>query len=53
MVNYILIALIAAIIGGAGFYIHREKKKGAVCIGCPHAGSCGGKCGGSGGCSCH
>lgn len=46
MINYILIAVIAAIIGGICLYLYREKKKGAVCMGCPHASACGGKCGG-------
>lgn len=38
--NIILIAVITAIITGAGLYIYKQKKKGAVCIGCPHAKEC-------------
>ena len=33
--------LVAVIIGAALLYIRKEKKNGAVCIGCPHAGNCG------------
>ena len=45
MVNLILILLLAAIVGGAAAYIIREKKRGAKCVGCPHAKACSGKCG--------
>ena len=41
------IIAIVLIVGGAIFYIVRSKKKGAKCIGCPYAKSCGSKC------SCH
>jgi hypothetical protein len=47
-VDYIIIAIIALILGGVIFFIRREKKKGVKCIGCPHAGKCGGNCGGCG-----
>ena len=43
MTNIIVIALLLILVGGALFYIVKEKKKGAVCIGCPHAGTCAGK----------
>lgn len=32
--------IIALIVGGAVFYIIKEKKKGNRCIGCPYADSC-------------
>jgi LPXTG-motif cell wall-anchored protein len=51
MTDVIVLAVILAIIGGAIWYIRSKKKKGAVCIGCPHAHQCGGNC--SSGCSCH
>ena len=35
MENYILIAVIAVIVGFACWYIIRAKKKGKKCIGCP------------------
>ena len=44
MINYILIAILALIVGGIVYYLYREKKRGVTCIGCPHAGKCGGGC---------
>ncbi len=41
----ILVAiLIAAILGGIGFYLFRSRKKGKKCVGCPYSGSCSGGC---------
>lgn len=40
MENFIIVAVILLIVGGAVAYIIKEKKKGAVCVGCPHAGEC-------------
>ncbi len=40
MINLVAIAVLAAIIGGAAYYIVKSKKKGVKCIGCPHAGRC-------------
>lgn len=52
MENIIIIAILVAVIGGAIWYIVKEKKKGTVCIGCPNSGSCSSKasgcCGGCG-----
>lgn len=48
--NIILILVIALIIGSAVLYIHKEKKRGVKCIGCPEGCSCSGKCGSCGGC---
>ena len=45
MIDYVAIAAIVLIVGGAIFYIVREKKRGAKCVGCPYAKQCGGKCG--------
>jgi radical SAM protein with 4Fe4S-binding SPASM domain len=44
--DYIVLAIIVAVIGGAAFYIYKAKKAGQKCIGCPHSKNC------SGGCSC-
>ena len=41
LTDIIILAVIAILIGGAIFYVIREKKKGKKCIGCPYAGSCG------------
>lgn len=51
MENFIIVAVILLIIGGAVAYIIKEKKKGAVCVGCPHAGECAKKR--QGGCNCN
>lgn len=45
--NIIVIVILVAIIGGIIYYIHKEKKKGVKCIGCPYAKQCGGNCSGS------
>lgn len=50
MVDIILIVLLAAIAVGVIFYLIREKKRGAVCVGCPHAEQCARAK--SGGCAC-
>ena len=42
--DYIIIAVIAGILGLAVWYIRRAKKKGASCIGCPEGGNCSGNC---------
>ncbi|MBQ2833969.1 MAG: FeoB-associated Cys-rich membrane protein [Clostridia bacterium] len=58
MVNFVVILILALIIGAASLYIYKEKKRGVVCVGCPHAcmrdpktgeyvgGGCSGKCSG-------
>ncbi|MGM9643508.1 MAG: FeoB-associated Cys-rich membrane protein [Eubacteriales bacterium] len=48
MENFIVACVLLLIIGAAIFYIVREKKKGAKCIGCPHGKHCTGNCGGCG-----
>ena len=40
--------IVVIIVGAALLYIRKEKKKGVVCIGCPHAGTCAKK-----NCGCH
>ena len=47
MIDYIIIAVVACIVGAIVFYLVRAKKRGETCIGCPHAKQCGGKCGGA------
>lgn len=41
MANFIIIAILAVIIGFAVFYIYKSKKSGKKCIGCPDSGCCG------------
>ena len=50
IVDYFIIAIVAAILAGAIYYIYRAKKSGKKCIGCPDSGSCSGNCGGCNGC---
>jgi len=53
MTNLIVLLIIAAIVGGAGWYIYKAKKQGVKCIGCPAGATCS-KSGGhgcSGGCA--
>lgn len=44
MTNLIVIGILALILGLAGFYVLRAKKKGTKCIGCPEGGKCTGTC---------
>ena len=47
MENFILIAVLVLILGGAGLYVYKAKKSGKKCIGCPSGGkctSCNGQC---------
>ncbi|MBR5152746.1 MAG: FeoB-associated Cys-rich membrane protein [Clostridia bacterium] len=43
MIDVILVLIFLAVIGGAGWYLYRAKRKGQTCIGCPHAKTCGKK----------
>ncbi|MBO5214015.1 MAG: FeoB-associated Cys-rich membrane protein [Clostridia bacterium] len=43
--TYIVIGVILAAVGLAVWYIVKEKKKGAKCIGCPYSKQCSGNCG--------
>lgn len=51
MDSLIVLLVIAAIVGLAGAYIYKSKKKGVQCIGCPDAPHCSGKCAGCSGCA--
>ncbi len=53
MENFIIIGILALIIGGIIFYLIREKKRGVKCIGCPHGKQCCGNCAGCTGCTGH
>ena len=53
MSDYIVIGIVTLLVGCAIFYIIRQKKKGAKCIGCPDAKKCSGNCSGcTGNCGC-
>jgi radical SAM protein with 4Fe4S-binding SPASM domain len=45
LTDIIVILIVAAVIGAICFYLWRQKKNGAKCIGCPHSKSCSGRCG--------
>lgn len=40
MTDIIIIFILVIILGGALFYIKKEKEKGVTCIGCPDADVC-------------
>ena len=48
--DYIVLAAILLIVGGAIFYIVKSKKSGKKCIGCPDASTCKAN---AMGCHCH
>ena len=43
--DYLIIAILVLIIGGAALYVYRAKKRGVKCIGCPDGKTCSGSCG--------
>ena len=45
MTDILIILTVLLIVGGAGFYVWRAKKRGQKCIGCPYAGKAGCSCG--------
>lgn len=61
MTDFIVLIVIAVIVGSASLYIRRQKKRGVKCIGCPSGSTCpnSGKCSGNCGehfaneCNCH
>ena len=44
MDNLVIILIVAAMLGGAVWYVLREKRRGKKCVGCPYGGSCSGNC---------
>lgn len=44
MDDIIVIGIILLILGAAVWYIIKQKKKGAKCIGCPSSKTCSGNC---------
>ena len=54
LIDFVIIGIIALIIGGAVAYIIKQKRNGVKCIGCPYAKSCGAKAcdSGSSPCAC-
>ena len=50
MDSILVFAAIAAILTAAISYIHKQKKQGVKCIGCPDSKTCSGTCGSCPGC---
>lgn len=50
MDNFIIVAVLAVIIGAALAYVIKAKKSGAKCIGCPDGAKCSGNCSCCSGC---
>ena len=48
-VDFLILAVICAILGCVVLYIRKAKKKGVHCIGCPDSGKCSGNCSGCSG----
>lgn len=40
MADFIIILILAACVGGAGYYIYKSKKRGVKCVGCPDGQCC-------------
>ena len=54
MIDYIVIGIVLVLAAASAWYIIRQKKNGAKCIGCPDAKTCSGNCSGcKGNCGCH
>jgi hypothetical protein len=51
-IDYVIIAVVVLALGLALWYIHRTKKKGIKCIGCPDGAKCSGHCSGCSGNCC-
>lgn len=49
LIDLIVIAVVAVIVGLVLWYIHRSKAKGIKCIGCPNGAKCSGSCSGCSG----
>ena len=50
MTDLIIVAVVAAIVGFAVWFIRKEKRRGVQCVGCPDAKTCSGNCSGCNGC---
>ena len=50
MVNFVLVFVIAVVVGCAAGYVRKAGKRGVKCIGCPDASGCSGKCSSCCGC---
>ncbi len=44
MGDWIVMGVLAVLLGLVVFYIYKAKKSGQKCIGCPHSKTCSGNC---------
>ena len=44
LIDIIIIVILAITLGSVIWYIHKSKKNGVKCIGCPDAKNCSGNC---------
>ena len=51
MADFIVLGIVLILVVAALFYIYKQKKSGAKCIGCSMSGSCASKS--RGGCNCN
>lgn len=49
LIDYVIVGVIVLILGGVIVYLHKAKKKGVKCIGCPDGAKCAGNCSGCSG----
>jgi len=48
-IDYLILAVIVLILGAVIWYLHKAKKKGVKCIGCPDGAKWSGNCAGCSG----
>lgn len=49
LIDFVIIGIIVLILGAVFVYLHKAKKKGIKCIGCPDGAKCTGNCSGCAG----
>ncbi len=40
LADIIILLVLAALVGGAAWFVYRAKKRGQKCVGCPGGGCC-------------
>ncbi len=51
-IDYLILVIVAVILGAALLYLRKARKKGIKCIGCPDGAKCSGSCSGCSGNCC-
>jgi hypothetical protein len=52
LVDFVILAVVAVVITLVALYLHRAKRKGIKCIGCPDGAKCADRCAGCSGNCC-